>query len=133
MGTVELVIDVGSKVTTIFKKGVGLIIQEPSVVAINNKHNKMALLESGKNAQRLMNTRRYDFQILFPIKEGAIFHERAAVLMYKDFINRAVGSVIVSPKVKVIACVSCGLNNIEKKDVERREQAKCLSSNLRLR
>ena len=74
MGTVELVIDVGSKVTTIFKKDVGLIIQEPSVVAINNKHNKMALLESGKNAQRLMNTRRYDFQILFPIKEGAIFH-----------------------------------------------------------
>ena len=120
MGTVELVIDVGSKVTTIFKKDVGLIIQEPSVVAINNKHNKMALLESGKNAQRLMNTsRRYDFQVLFPIKEGSIFHERAAVLMYRDFINRAVGSSIISPKVKVIACVSCGLNNMEKKDVEK--------------
>ena len=119
MGMVELVIDVGSKVTTIFKKDVGLIIQEPSVVAINNKHNKMALLESGKNAQRLMNTRRYDFQILFPIKEGAIFHERAAVLMYKDFINRAVGRAVIAPKVKVIACVSCGLNNIEKKDVEK--------------
>lgn len=119
MGTVELIIDIGSKVTTVYKKDAGLIIQEPSIVAINNKHNKMALLESGKNAQRLMNMRGLDFQILFPIKEGAIFHERAAVLMYRDFINRAVGTKMISPKIKVIACVSCGLNNMEKKDIEK--------------
>lgn len=119
MGTIELAIDIGSKITTIYKKDSGIILQEPSVVAINNKHNKMALLESGKNAQRLINTRRYDFQILFPIKEGMIFHERAAVLMYRDFINRVVGKSFFAPKVKIIACVSCGLNNIEKKDIEK--------------
>ena len=119
MREAELVIDIGSRFTTVCSRGAGVIIREPSVVAISNRGGKMALLEAGRSAEKLSNVRQADFQILYPIKEGAIFHERAAALMYRYFIAKAVPYKIFRPKIKVIACVSCGLGNIEKRDVEK--------------
>lgn len=118
MRTIELVIDIGTKNTTVYQQGKGLIIKEPSVAVITNKGNKMVLVESGRSAAQLADKMNSKEQLLYPVKEGAIFHERAAVLMYKEFIGRALPYSPFKPKVRVIACVSCGLTAIERKDIE---------------
>lgn len=119
MREAELVIDIGSRFTTVCSRGVGVLIHEPSVAAISNQHGKMALLQAGRQAEKLASVRQADFQILSPVKEGAIFHERAAALMYREFIRRAVPYRVFKPKIKVIACVSCGIGNMDKRVIER--------------
>ncbi len=119
MREAELVIDIGSRNTTVCSRGAGVILREPTVAAITNRGSKMALLQAGKEAQRLAAYRQSDFQILNPIKEGAVFHERAASLMYREFIHRAVPYRFFGPKIRVIACVSCGLGNMDKREIER--------------
>lgn len=119
MRKAELVIDIGSRNTTVCSRGVGVLIHEPSVAAISNRGGKMALLQAGRQAERLASVKDADFQILNPIKEGAIFHERAAALMYREFLKRAVPYRVFKPKTNVIACVSCGIGNMDKRCIER--------------
>lgn len=119
MKQAELVIDIGSRNTTVCSRGVGVLIHEPTVAAISNRGGKMTLVQAGRQAERLAAVKQADFQILNPVKEGTIFHERAAALMYREFIRRAVPYRIFKPKIKVIACVSCGIGNMDKRTIER--------------
>ena len=118
MKSIDLVIDIGSKNTTVYEQGKGLRFKEPTVALVTNRGNKMVLVESGRAAAQIAERDRVKEQLLHPVKEGAIFHERAAVLMYRDFIDRVLPRSPIKPKIKAIACVSCGLTSIEKKDIE---------------
>ena len=116
MKTIDLVINVGTRNTGIYQQGRGLIIKEPSAVVITNRGGKMSLVASGRAAvQAKVGAKE---QLLYPIKEGAVFHERAAVLMYKEFIGRILPYSPFKPKVRAIANISCGLTAVERRDVE---------------
>ncbi len=119
MRNIQLLIDIGSKFTTIAQYGKNFTIKDASIVYIENKNGKINLIEYGRNVARYIGQQRPNEQAIYPIKEGAIYHERAAVLMYRAFINKVAGDSLFRPKVKAIACVSCGLTNTEKHDVEK--------------
>lgn len=119
MRSIQLVIDIGSKFTTITQQGKGFITKDASLVFISNRRNKVELIEVGRGVSSYIGQTRSNEQVIAPIKEGAIYHERAAVLMYRAYLKKIVGESIFRPKVKAIACVSCGLTNSEKKDVEK--------------
>ena len=74
MREAELVIDIGSRNTTVCSRGVGVLIHEPSVAAIGNRGGKMTLVQAGRQAERLATVKQADFRILNPVKEGTIFH-----------------------------------------------------------
>lgn len=116
MKQVEFVIDIGSKYVNVFKKDAGLIIREMSLVAICTEKGKLTLIESGKRA--LEYKEMSNVQVIYPVKDGYIFYPRAAVLMFKDLFKRAIPRTLIKPKVRVIACISCGLSNTEKNDIE---------------
>ena len=88
MKTIDLVISIGTGNTAVYQRGRGLVIKEPSAVIITNRGGKMTLVESGRAAVQEAAKLDAKEQLLYPIKDGAIFHERAAVLMYKEFIGR---------------------------------------------
>lgn len=119
MRSIQLLIDIGSKFTTVAQYGKNFTIKDASIVYIENRNGNIGLLEYGRNVARYIGQQRPNEQAIYPIREGAIFHERAAVLMYKAFINKAAGESLFRPKIKAIACVSCGLTNAEKHDVEK--------------
>ncbi len=119
MRSIELVIDIGSKFTTISQLGKGFVLKDASLVFIENKNNKINLIECGRGVASYIGQQRPNEQAIYPIKEGAIYHERAAVLMYRAFLNKIAGESLFRPKIKAIACVSCGLTNTEKHDIEK--------------
>ena len=118
MKTIDLVISIGTGNTAVYQRGRGLVIKEPSAVIITNRGGKMTLVESGRAAVQEAAKLDAKEQLLYPIKDGAIFHERAAVLMYKEFIGRLLPYSPFKPKVRVIACISCGLTAVGRRDVE---------------
>ncbi|MEG1395134.1 MAG: rod shape-determining protein [Clostridia bacterium] len=119
MQKVELVIDIGSKFVTISQKGKGVVIKEPSLVLLESRRNKMQLVVSGKAVANYAanNSAR---QTIAPIKGGVVVHEYAAMLLFKDLLLRLVPyRFIFRPQIKVIACVSCGITNTEKNQIEK--------------
>lgn len=119
MKSVELIIDIGSKTTTVAQKGKGVVLKEPSMVLLESRRKKMRLVEAGKGVAKYVNHTRADEQIIAPVRGGIVMHEFAAALMYKEFLLRIVPyRLFFRPPIKVIACVSCGLTNTEKNQIE---------------
>lgn len=119
MRSIQLVIDIGSKFTTICRKDKGFLLKDASLVLIANKRNKIELIERGRAVASYIGRTSPNEQAIYPIREGAIYHERAAVLMYRSFLNQVAGESFFRPKMKAIACVSCGLTYTEKRDIEK--------------
>ena len=120
MRSVQLVIDIGSKYTTISQENKGFVLKDASLVFVTSKGNKIELIESGRNVASYIGQTRQNEQVIYPIKEGIVNHERAAVLMYKSFLNKVVNTgSLIRPRIRAIACVSCGLSNVEKHDIEK--------------
>lgn len=120
MKEIKLVIDIGSKYTIISQIGKGVVIKEPSLALLETNKKKIALVECGNAALKYVGALTPAQQLLYPIKDGTIFHERAAVLMYRSFIQRLLPNVsILKSHIKAIACVACGATNTEKKEIEK--------------
>lgn len=120
MKPIKLVIDIGSKYTTISQVGKGLVIKEPSIALMQAKRSKMKLIACGKAALAYIGHTNENEQALYPIKDGVVFHENAAVMMFKAFMDKLCPKYfLIRPSFHVIACVSCGLTNTEKSNIER--------------
>lgn len=118
MKMAELVIDIGTKFITISQKGKGIVLKEPCVALVEGRRGKLVLVECGRGA--IGGKVSENQQIVFPIKGGIILHENAFVLMMRNFINRLVAPrPIFRQPVKAVACVSCGLTNTEKEQIEK--------------
>lgn len=118
MKMAELVIDIGTKFITISQKGKGIVLKEPCVALVEGRRGKLVLVDCGRGA--IGGKVSENQQIVFPVKGGIILHENAFVLMMRNFINRLVAPrPILRQPVKAIACVSCGLTNTEKEQIEK--------------
>ncbi|MEG1509184.1 MAG: rod shape-determining protein [Clostridia bacterium] len=115
----EYFVDLGSKNITIYKKDAGLILKEPSIVVISNHKKRVTLVASGSKAQSLIGNTTIDQQIVYPIKCGAIYHPKGAVLLLKSLIDKSLKqNYFTKSKFEVIVGISCGLTLTERKQVE---------------
>ena len=117
----ELVLDMGYANTVIAARGKGIILKEPSVVAVIKHRGKLKLIASGSDARRYMKSRERarSAMLIHPIKEGVIENAEAAVLMLRDFIKKAQPRrSFLSPKLETIALISCGCSVVERKNFE---------------
>ena len=78
MKSINLVMNIGTRNTAVYQQGKGLIIKEPSAVLISGRNGKMVLVESGRAAVQAAQEPHAKEQLLYPIKDGAVFHERDA-------------------------------------------------------
>lgn len=118
MAIVELVIDFGSKVIKIYKKGVGIILNQDAACLVNIQKNKMSIVAAGNNATSKIGTTTDNQELIYPIKEGIVVHNRACKLMMQEFLNSVIGTSLIKQRIKVIAAVTSGINNTEKKVYE---------------
>ncbi len=111
----DIGIDLGTANTLVHVKGKGIVVREPSVVAIN-KTTKV-ILAVGDDAKNMIGRTPGDIVAIRPMKDGVIADFDITQSMLKYFIKRAMGSGFVS-KPRVVICVPSGVTEVEKRAVE---------------
>lgn len=109
----EVGIDLGTASVLVYIKGKGIVIQEPSVVAIDKNTDK--ILEVGEEARKMLGRTPGNIVAIRPLRDGVISDFDITEKMLKYFIRKAVGNTIVKPK--VIICVPSGVTEVEKRAV----------------
>jgi rod shape-determining protein MreB len=117
----DIGIDLGTANTLVFMKGKGIIISEPSVVAINSYSRE--LLAVGNDAKEMIGRTPTNIVAIRPLKDGVIADYNITRMMLKYFITKALkGMGIVKPR--VLIGIPMGITQVEKRAVlEAAQQA----------
>jgi len=110
----DLGIDLGTATVLVYVKGKGVILKEPSVVAINKVNNK--ILAVGEEARKMIGRTPGNIIAVRPLKDGVITDYDITEKMLKEFIKKACGGKkIIAPKVMV--CIPSQATEVEKRAV----------------
>lgn len=110
----EIGIDLGTASVLVFIKGKGIVLQEPSVVAIDKLTNRV--LAVGHEARQMLGRTPGNIVAIRPLKDGVISDYEMTEKMLRHFINKTCGSRrFVKPK--IIVCVPSGVTQVEKRAV----------------
>jgi rod shape-determining protein MreB len=112
----SLGIDLGTTNTLVYMKDKGIIVREPSVVAM--KSNRKDILAVGEEARRMIGRTPGGIMAVRPLKDGVIADFGTTEVMLRYFIRRAVPSGIIHRNPRVVVCVPCGITEVEKRAVE---------------
>jgi len=114
MFTKDIGIDLGTANTLVHVKSKGIVIREPSVVAINNHTGEV--LAVGLEAKSMIGRTPGNITAIRPMKDGVIADFQVTQGMLKYFIRKAIGnSMFVRPR--VVVCVPSGVTEVEKRAV----------------
>lgn len=108
-------VDLGTSNILSYTKEKGIVIQEPSVVAINNKNNK--IIAVGEEARLMIGRTHEDITAIRPLKKGVICNVDATEKILQYLIERTINSkAFVRPTIGI--CVPSGVTNMEKRSME---------------
>lgn len=110
----ELGIDLGTATVLVYEKEKGIILKEPSVVAINKNNNKV--LAVGEEARKMIGRTPGNIVAIRPLRDGVISDYDVTERMLKEFIVKALGKKnMIAPKVMV--CIPSQATEVEKRAV----------------
>ncbi len=113
----DMSIDLGTANTIVIAKGKGIIINEPSVVAVkSDKYGKQSILAVGKEAKDMVGKTPGSIEAIRPMREGVIANFDITEKMIRYFIEKAhKRKSFIRPR--IIICVPHGLTQVERKAV----------------
>lgn len=109
----DLGIDLGTSSVLVYVKGKGVVLQEPSVVAVEQSTNK--LLAVGEEAREMLGRTPENIIAIRPLKDGVISNYEITQRMLKYLIEKASGKSLLRPRIAV--CVPSGVTEVEKRAV----------------
>jgi len=116
MAILEIAIDMGTSNTTIYQKNVGVVLSEPSVIAI--LQGKTAGIKYvGTEAKKLVGKVTPGVVVNFPLFEGVITLPFAAVMMLKYYLQRVIPKNLKT-KIHAVITVPCGVSEKQKEIFE---------------
>ncbi len=111
----DIGIDLGTSSILVYIKGRGVVLKEPSVVAVNRDTN--TVLAYGEDARLMLGRTPENISAVRPLRQGVISDYTLTEKMLKYFINKAVGKrTLRKPRISV--CIPSGATEVEKKAVE---------------
>ncbi len=111
----DIGIDLGTANTLVHVKGRGILVREPSVVAINKSN--MEVLAVGQSAKDMIGRTPGNIIAVRPLKDGVIADFDVTQAMLRHFIRKVSHASIIS-KPRVVVCVPSGVTEVEKRAVE---------------
>ena len=112
----DLAIDLGTANTLVYCKGSGIVVDEPSVVAIRKRDKRSSEVWVGTDAKKMIGRVPESIEVYKPLKDGVISNFEIASLMLKFFINKAhKRKAFVRPR--VIISVPSGVTPVERRAV----------------
>ncbi len=110
----DIAIDLGTANTLVYKKNAGVVINEPSVVAVSSDNKRIIAI--GQQAKVMLGKNPDEVKVIKPMKDGVIADFQVTELMLRDLILRAQKKrLLVRPR--VIVCVPSGITEVEKRAV----------------
>jgi rod shape-determining protein MreB len=106
-------IDLGTATILVYIKGKGIVLREPSVVAIDQYTN--SFLAVGEEARRMIGRTPGNIVAIRPLKDGVISDYDVTQRMLKFFIKKSIGKMVLKPR--IIICVPSGVTEVEKRAV----------------
>ncbi len=111
----DIGIDLGTANTLVFMKGKGIVMREPSVVAVDVRTD--TVLAVGSHAKEMIGRTPGSIVAVRPLKDGVIADFDITATMLKHFIKKTVKTGIFS-KPKVVVCIPSGVTEVERRAVE---------------
>lgn len=112
----DMAIDLGTANTLVSVRGQGIVINEPSVVAIEKQDQRV--LAVGADAKEMLGRTPGSIIAMRPLKDGVIADFDVTEAMLRYFISRAQGKRMPwHPKPRVVVCVPSGVTSVEKRAV----------------
>lgn len=106
-------IDLGTATVLVFVEGKGVVLNEPSVVAVDK--NTDCIVKIGKDAQAMLGRNPHHIEIVRPLRDGVIDRYDVTEKMIAYFIRRACGSAVIPPR--VVICIPTGISEVEERAV----------------
>ncbi|MGI5911361.1 MAG: rod shape-determining protein [Syntrophomonadaceae bacterium] len=112
----DIGIDLGTASVLVFKKGSGIILNEPSVVAIDKNTDKVIAI--GEEARQMLGRTPGHIVAIRPLKEGVIADYETTEKMLTYFIRKIMGNrLFIKPR--VIVCIPTGATDVEERAVRQ--------------
>jgi rod shape-determining protein MreB len=116
----DLAIDLGTANTLIYVRGKGIVLDEPSVVAIRQEggpNAKKTIQAVGREAKMMLGKTPGNIVAIRPMKDGVIADFTITEQMLKQFIKKVHDNKLFSPSPRIIICVPCGSTQVERRAI----------------
>ncbi|HEX9673216.1 MAG TPA: rod shape-determining protein [Burkholderiales bacterium] len=116
----DLAIDLGTANTLIYVRGKGVVLDEPSVVAIRQEggpNGKKVIQEVGLAAKQMLGRTPGNISAIRPMKDGVIADFTVTEQMLKHFIRKVHNTRFFKPSPRMIICVPCGSTQVERRAI----------------
>ena len=118
----DMAIDLGTANTLVYVKGEGVVLNEPSVVAIVENQGRTQVLAVGNEAKQMLGRTPGKIQAIRPMKDGVIADFEVAEQMIKSFIKKVhSGRTLSNPQ--IVICVPSGATNVERRAIRESADA----------
>ncbi len=111
----DIGIDLGTASVIVYSKGEGIVLQEPSVVAVDE--NKRSIVAVGEEARRMLGKTPANIVAIRPLRDGVISDFEVTERMIRYFIDKSVGSNWFK-KPRIAVCVPSRITEVEKRAVQ---------------
>ncbi|MGB1883005.1 MAG: rod shape-determining protein [Gammaproteobacteria bacterium] len=121
----DLSIDLGTANTLIYVRSKGIVLNEPSVVAIRrgrDSNNPKAIAAVGVEAKRMLGRTPGHIDAIRPLKDGVIADFTVTEKMLQHFIRKVHGNQMFKPSPRVLVCVPCGSTQVERRAIKESAQ-----------
>lgn len=116
----DLAIDLGTANTLIYVRSKGIVLNEPSVVAIRQEggpNGKKTVQAVGFEAKQMLGKVPGNIEAIRPMKDGVIANFTVTEQMLKQFIRMVHPKSIFAPSPRIIICVPCGSTQVERRAI----------------
>ncbi|HMC13947.1 MAG TPA: rod shape-determining protein [Gallionellaceae bacterium] len=116
----DLAIDLGTANTLIWARGQGIVLNEPSVVAIRQEggpNGKKVIQQVGLAAKQMLGRTPGNITAIRPMKDGVIADFTITEQMLKQFIKRVHKTSFFAPSPRIVICVPCGSTQVERRAI----------------
>jgi rod shape-determining protein MreB len=116
----DLAIDLGTANTLIYARGRGIVLNEPSVVAIRQdlSSGTRAVLAVGQGTKQMLGRTPQNVTAIRPLKDGVIADFTTTAKMLEYFIHKVHSSRIIRPSPRLLICVPCGSTQVERRAIK---------------
>lgn len=113
----DLSIDLGTANTLIYVRDKGIVLNEPSVVAIRSEGGQRRVAAVGLEAKRMLGRTPGNITATRPLKDGVIADFYVTEKMLQHFIHKVHETRFLRPSPRVLVCVPCGSTQVERRAI----------------